>query len=55
MYENARSGRKPAPFNIYSRDPFRHKSLLSPVSKGIIAGFGLDSYRLALHALISTC
>ena len=34
--------------NIYSREPFRHKSLLSPVCKGIIAGFGLDSYRLAL-------
>ena len=37
--------------NIYSREPFRHKSLLSPVSKGIIAGFGLDSYRLALLSL----
>ena len=34
--------------NIYAREPFRHKSLLSPVCKGIIAGFGLDSYRLAL-------
>ena len=38
--------------NIYSREPFRHKSLLSPVSKGIIAGFGLESYRLAIHSLI---
>lgn len=38
--------------NIYSREPFRHKSLLSPVCKGIIAGFGLDSYRLALLSLI---
>ena len=38
--------------NIYAREPFRHKSLLSPVCKGIIAGFGLDSYRLALHSLI---
>ena len=36
--------------NIYSREPFRHKSLLSPVCKGIVAGFGLDSYRLALHS-----
>ena len=36
--------------NIYSREPFRHKSLLSPVCKGIIAGFGLDSYRLAIHS-----
>ena len=39
--------------NIYSREPFRHKSLLSPVCKGIIAGFGLDSYRIALTALLS--
>ena len=38
--------------NIYAREPFRHKSLLSPVCKGVIAGFGLDSYRLALHSLI---
>ena len=37
--------------NIYAREPFRHKSLLSPVCKGIIAGFGLTSYRLALHSL----
>lgn len=37
--------------NIYSREPFRHKSLLSPVCKGVIAGFGLDSYRLALLSL----
>ena len=34
--------------NIYAREPFRHKSLLSPVCKGIVAGFGLDTYRLAL-------
>ena len=39
--------------NIYAREPFRHKSLLSPVCKGIIAGFGLDSYRLALLSLLS--
>jgi 3-dehydroquinate dehydratase-2 len=38
--------------NIYSREPFRHKSLLSPVCKGVIAGFGLDSYRLALLSLL---
>ena len=40
--------------NIYSREPFRHKSLLSPVCKGIIAGFGLDSYRIAVSALLSS-
>ena len=38
--------------NIYAREPFRHKSLLSPVCRGIIAGFGLDSYRLALLSLL---
>ncbi len=38
--------------NIYSREPFRHKSLLSPVCKGVIAGFGLDSYRIAVTALL---
>ncbi len=38
--------------NIYAREPFRHKSLLSPVCKGIITGFGLDSYRLALLSLL---
>ena len=40
--------------NIYAREPFRHKSLLSPVCKGVIAGFGLDSYRLALASLSQT-
>ena len=40
--------------NIYAREPFRHKSLLSPVCKGIIAGFGLDSSRLALLSLSQT-
>lgn len=38
--------------NVYAREPFRHKSLLSPVCKGVIAGFGLDSYRLALLSLL---
>ena len=36
--------------NIYARDEFRHKSVLSPVCKGKIAGFGWRSYLLALHA-----
>lgn len=34
--------------NPHSREGFRQKSLLSPKCKGIIAGFGLESYRLAL-------
>ncbi|MBK7957554.1 MAG: type II 3-dehydroquinate dehydratase [Bacteroidetes bacterium] len=36
--------------NIYAREEFRHKSLLSGVCKGIIAGFGLESYALALDS-----
>jgi 3-dehydroquinate dehydratase-2 len=35
--------------NVYAREEFRHKSYLSAVSKGVIAGFGLDSYRLAVE------
>jgi 3-dehydroquinate dehydratase-2 len=36
--------------NVYTREPFRHKSLLSAACKGLIAGFGLDSYRLAIES-----
>ncbi|MDR0797086.1 MAG: type II 3-dehydroquinate dehydratase [Tannerella sp.] len=39
--------------NVYSREPFRHKSLIAAACKGIIAGFGLDSYRLAIEAVIN--
>jgi 3-dehydroquinate dehydratase-2 len=35
--------------NITSREEFRHTSLISPVVAGCIFGFGMDSYRLALH------
>jgi len=38
--------------NVHAREEFRHKSYLSAVCKGVIAGFGLDSYRLAVQALI---
>ena len=38
--------------NIFSREDFRHKSYLTPVVKGIIVGFGLDSYRLGVEALL---
>lgn len=34
--------------NTAAREEFRHKSYLSAVCKGVIMGFGLDSYRLAL-------
>ena len=37
--------------NIYAREEFRHKSVVSPVAKGVISGFGPDSYLLALKAL----
>lgn len=37
--------------NVYAREEFRHKSLISAVCRGVIAGFGLDSYRLAVDAL----
>ena len=38
--------------NVYKREAFRHKSTLASNCKGVIAGFGLDSYRLALEHLI---
>ena len=39
--------------NVHQREEFRHKSLISCACKGIIIGFGLDSYRLAIEALAS--
>lgn len=38
--------------NIYAREEFRQESLLSAVCKGIVAGFGLDSYVLALDSCL---
>ena len=37
--------------NPHSREEFRHTSVISGVATGVIAGFGVDSYRLALRAL----
>ena len=37
--------------NIYNREEFRHKSLISKVSKGIICGFGADGYIMALNSM----
>jgi len=39
--------------NPHAREEFRHNSVVSAVATGVIAGFGLDSYRLALHQLAS--
>jgi len=37
--------------NIYTREPFRHHSYVSPVALGVICGLGATGYKLALHAL----
>lgn len=39
--------------NVHAREEFRHKSFLSPVCKGVILGFGLQSYDLAIRSFIS--
>ena len=38
--------------NTYSREEFRHKSFISPVAKGVILGFGLQSYDLAIQSFM---
>ena len=37
--------------NIYNREEFRHKSLISKVAKGVICGFGADGYVMSLEAM----
>ena len=37
--------------NVHQREEFRHHSFISAACKGVICGFGLDSYRLAIEAL----
>ena len=38
--------------NVPQREEFRRHSVISPACKGVICGFGLDSYRLAIEALL---
>ncbi len=37
--------------NIFSREPFRHHSYISPVANGVICGFGANGYSIALDAI----
>jgi 3-dehydroquinate dehydratase-2 len=39
--------------NTFSREDFRHKSYITPNSRGLILGFGLDSYRLAIESFLT--
>lgn len=38
--------------NVYSREAFRHESFISPNASGVIVGFGLKGYELALQSLV---
>lgn len=39
--------------NVHKREEFRHHSFISPAAAGIIIGFGMESYRLALDSFVN--
>ena len=39
--------------NTYTREDFRHRSYIAPNAKGIIIGFGLQSYKIAIQSFIN--
>ncbi|MGL4293708.1 MAG: type II 3-dehydroquinate dehydratase [Bacteroidales bacterium] len=40
--------------NVHKRESYRHQSMIASACKGVIAGFGLDSYRLAVGSFINS-
>lgn len=40
--------------NTFGREEFRHQSYISPNAKGVILGFGMQSYILAIHSFLTT-
>lgn len=40
--------------NTFSREEFRHNSFISPAAKGVILGFGMQSYELAIQSFLNT-
>ena len=38
--------------NVYAREEYRHQSLMAKNCKGIVAGFGLDSYKMAIRSFL---
>ena len=40
--------------NVYKREDFRHHSMLAASCRGVIAGFGMDSYRLAVENIVNS-